>query len=237
MSNIKYNGESFENRGIIVEKIPPIIKPKQRFKQYTIPGRDGVLWINENTYEPFTISFECHFNEDNVNLDVINKIFNNDGELTIDGVRYYDACMNNIIEYEKVQYFRKFLISFLCNPIAHDIAESIFTYDVGGEVQQFIEYLGNAKVYPIIEIKGSGQIIIQIDHSTGESNGFILNANGSSNAYKIDCEAKEITQNGINKSADMNGEFPYLEGQANTITISGTGTLTSLVIKYHTAWL
>lgn len=236
MSNIKFNGESFESRGIIVEKIPPIIKAKQRYKQYTIPGRDGILWIDEKTYEPFTLPLECHFNEDVADLDVINKIFNNSGRLTIDGVRYYDAIINNIIEYEKVQYFRKFIISFLCNPIAHDITETTFTYNISGDPSQSMEYDGNAKTWPIIEINGTGQIIVSFSYGTNSSIGFTLNANGNGE-YKIDCEAKEITQNNVNKSADMNGEFPYILGDGVSIYVSGTGTLSSLKVKYHNAWL
>lgn len=236
MSNIKFNGESFESRGIIVEKIPPVIKGKQRYRTYTIPGRDGVLWVDEETYEPFTLSLECHFNDDVVNKDTINKIFNNPGRLTIDGVRYYDAIINNLIEYEKVQYFRKFIISFLCNPISHSIAETTFTYNLSGDPSQTISYSGNAKTWPIIEINGTGQIIVSFSYSNSASIGFTLNANGNGE-YKIDCDAKEITQNNINKSADMNGEFPYIFGDGVSIYVSGTGTITSLKVKYHNAWL
>lgn len=236
MSNVAFNGESFEERGIIVEKIPPVIKGKQRYRTYTIPGRDGVLWVDEETYEPFTLSLECHFNDDVADKDLYNKIFNNPGRLTIDGERYYDAIINNIIEYEKVQYFRKFIISFLCNPIAHEFEETVFTYNTSGDSSQGIEYLGNAKTWPVIEINGTGQIIVSMSYTTSQSIGFTLNANGNG-TYIIDCDAKEITQNNVNKSADMNGEFPYLYGDSNSIYVSGTGTLTSLKVKYHTAWL
>ena len=236
MSNISYNGTTFEEMGVKVEKIPPIVKGKQRFKQYTIPGRDGILWIDEGTYEPFTITLECHYDNDNVDTDDITKWLNNDGKLSLDGVRYYDAFINNAIEFEKVQFFRKFLISFLCNPIAHDITETTFTYNISGDPSQSMEYDGNAKTWPIIEINGTGQIIVSFSYGTNSSIGFTLNANGNGE-YKIDCEAKEITQNNVNKSADMNGEFPYILGDGVSIYVSGTGTLSSLKVKYHNAYL
>ena len=37
MSSIKWNGDKLENFGVIVEKIPPFLKAKKRFKTYTIP--------------------------------------------------------------------------------------------------------------------------------------------------------------------------------------------------------
>ena len=236
MSNIKYNGTSLESLGIIVEKIPPIIKGARRYQKYTIPGRNGVLWVDEETYEPFTINLECHFNEDNVDVDWINKSLNLDGKLSLDGVRYYEAYINNIIEYEKVQYFRKFILSFLCNPISYEIAEQVYTYNPN--IVNQMELPGNAFTDPIIEVIGSGQIIISINTSDpSHSRGFTLNANGSQYPYKIDCAAKEITQNGINMSADMSGEFPTLAPNVNVLNVSGTGTITSIKVKYHNAYL
>lgn len=236
MSNIRFNGVKLEDYGIIVEKIPPIIKSKNRIKTYTIPGRDGVLWIDDGTHEPFNLSLECHFDEDNTNINDINNIFNVSGKLSLDGIKYYDAFVNNNIEFEKVQFFRKFILSFLCNPIAHSIVESSFTYDTSGSQQQGMEYNGNAKTWPIIEINGTGQLIVAFNYTNHSSIGFTLNANGNGK-YVVDCEAKEITQNNINKSADMNGEFPSLFGDDVYISVSGTGTLTSLVVKYHSAYL
>lgn len=235
MSNISYNGTTFEEMGVKVEKIPPIIKGKQRFKQYTIPGRDGILWIDEGTYEPFTITLECHYDNDIIDTDDITKWLNNDGKLSLDGVRYYDAFINNAIEFEKVQYFRKFLISFLCNPISYEIEEEVFEFEIPGDTSQTLNYYGNTKTWPIIEIKGSGQLIVNFA-SSYTSSGFTLNASGN-DKYIIDCRAKEITQDGVNKSADMNGEFPFIPPESVLISVSGTGTLTSLKVKYHTAWL
>ena len=59
MNSIKWNGTLLFNKGIIVEKIPPITKAKKRITQYTIPGRNGVLHVDDGTYEPFSLSLEC----------------------------------------------------------------------------------------------------------------------------------------------------------------------------------
>ena len=235
MSSIKWNGDKLEDYGVIVEKIPPFLKAKKRFKTYTIPGRDGILWVNENTLEPITLSLECHFNEDVADRDLLNKVFNTDGRLTLDGIRYYDGFINNNIDYEKVQNFRKFLLSFTLNPVAHEIAETTFTYDSTSQSNQILFDNYEYTTYPIIEINGTGQLIVSIEHDVNVNESFTIMADGNG-AYKLDCEAKEIVRNNVNCSNVMSGEFPILRPTINDIYVSGTGTLTSLVIKYHKAF-
>ena len=235
MSSIKWNGDKLEDFGVIVEKIPPFLKAKKRFKTYTIPGRDGILWVNENTLEPITLSLECHFNEDVANRDLLNKVFNTDGRLTLDGIRYYDGFINNNIDYEKVQNFRKFLLSFTLNPVAHEIAETTFTYDSTAQSNQILFDNYEYTTYPIIEIDGTGQLIVSIEHDVNVNESFTIMADGNG-AYTLDCGAKEIVRNNVNCSNVMSGEFPVLRPTINDIYVSGTGTLTSLTIKYHRAF-
>ncbi len=236
MSSIKWNGDKLENFGVIVERIPPFLKAQKRFKTYTIPGRDGILWVNENTLEPITLTLECHYNEDVADRDLLNKVFNTDGRLTLDGIRYYDGFISNNIDYDKVANFRKFLLTFTLNPVAHEIAETTFTYDSTAQSNQILfdnyEYI----TYPIIEIDGTGQLIVSIEHDVNVNESFTIMADGNG-AYKLDCGAKEITRNNVNCSNIMSGEFPVLRPTINDIYVSGTGTLTSLTIKYHRAFM
>lgn len=235
MSSIKWNGNKLEDFGVIVEKIPPFLKAKKRFKTYTIPGRDGILWVDENTLEPITLQLECHYNEDVADRDTLNKIFNTDGRLTLDGIRYYDGFINNNIDYDKVQNFRKFLLNFTLNPVAHEIAETTFTYDSTAQSNQILFDNNEYTTYPIIEINGTGQLIVVVEHETNISESFTIMADGNG-AYKLDCEAKEIVRNNVNCSNIMSGVFPVLRPTINDIYVSGTGTLTSLTIKYHRAF-
>lgn len=235
MSNITWNGEKLENYGIIIEKIPPLKKAKTRFKTYTIPGRDGILWVNENTLEPITLSLECHFNENVGDTDMYNTLLKNEGRLSLDGVRYYDAFISNNIDYDKVQNFRKFLLTFTMNPVAHEFEERTFTFDP--QVETNVLTLSDYEYtnYPIIEIDGRGELIITIEHSDGTGELFTILADGNG-AYTLDCESKEITRRGVNCSNVMSGIFPTLKPTDNSIRVSQIGTLTSLNIKYHRAF-
>lgn len=235
MSSIKWNGNKLEDYGVIVEKIPPFLKAKKRYKTYTIPGRDGILWVNENTLDPITLTLECHYNQETDNRDLLNSLFDTDGRLTLDGVRYYDGFISNNIDYDKVDNFRKFLLSFTLNPVAHEIAETTFTYDSTAEQNQILFQNYEYTTYPIIEIDGIGELIVSVEHDNNTNELFTLNADGDG-AYILNCEAKEITRNNVNCSNIMSGIFPKLIPTINSISVSGTGTLSSLVIKYHRAF-
>lgn len=235
MSNITWNGERLEDFGVIIENIPPLQKAKSRHKTYTIPGRDGILWINEETLEPLTLTLECHYDEDIVNRDLLAKIFQNDGRLSLDGVRYYDGFINNNISYDKVSYFRKFMLNFTLNPVAHEIAETTFTYDSTAQTNNIIFDNYEYTTYPNITINGTGQLIVSVEHETNVNESFTIMADGNG-AYSLNCGAKTITRNGVNCSNVMSGVFPKLTPTINTIRVSGTGTLTSLVFSFHKAY-
>lgn len=229
MNSIKWNGTLLFNNGIIVEKIPPITKAKKRITQYTIPGRNGVLNVDNGTYEPFNLSLECHYREDNANIDYLKNWLDGYGRLSLDGVRYYEGVINNNITFDKVQNFRKFILSFMLNPIA----KSIDTYTEDIDVSQATNTInvgGNYQTYPIINIESTGTVIIRINEITFT----LYNTDGT---YKLDCSEKEIIKNNQSMSNIMSGDFPYLNPGDNEIFISGDGTITSMSIEYNEAYL
>ncbi len=229
MNSIKWNGTLLFNNGIIVEKIPPITKAKKRITQYTIPGRNGVLNVDNGTYEPFNLSLECHYREDNANIDYLKNWLDGYGRLSLDGVRYYEGVINNNITFDKVQNFRKFILSFMLNPIAKSIDS--FTEDIDvSQTTNTINVGGNYQTYPIINIESTGTVIIRINEITFT----LYNTDGT---YKLDCSEKEIIKNNQSMSNIMSGDFPYLNPGDNEIFISGDGTITSMSIEYNEAYL
>ena len=230
MNNISWKNQTFFSKGVIIEKIPTITKAKKRFKTYTIPGRNGVLNIDQDTYETISCVLECHFNDANQNIQTLNTWLDGFGKLSLDGVKYYEGIISNNIPYEQIQNFKKFQVNFMLNPIQKKITETEKVVDVS-EATQTIEVGGTYKTYPVIELEGTGQLIIRINETT-----FTITANGNY-PYIIDCEAKEITQNNVNASSSMNGDFPVLNPDDNEIYLSGTGTFTSMTITYHESYL
>lgn len=220
---VKWNNIDFKEKGIIVEKTPTISKGKKRIETYSVEGRNGFLSIDRGTYEPFSVSVECHARE-TTNFDEIKAFLDGYGTLSFDNEREYTAVVNNAIPFEKVQMFKSFVVQFMVNPIAHDITPT--TIDL---LNGDFEITGaTSEMAPTITLEASGDISVTINNNTFE----IYEADGE---YILDCENKVITHNGLNASGSMNGDFPIFKVGENTIET--TGTITTMNASYKKAYL
>ena len=220
---VKWNGIDFKNKGIIVEKTPTISKGKKDIETYSIQGRNGFLSIDRGTYQPFSLQIECHAKE-SANFDEIKAFLDGYGTLSFDNEREYTAIVNNAIPFEKVQMFKSFAVSFMVNPIAHDITPTTLTI-----TDDFTISGATAKMYPtltLVAAAGGADININgVEFTT---------SNEEATTYVLDCENKVITKNGVNASNEMSGDFPYFTNGTNTY--EGTG-VTSLSASYKKAYL
>lgn len=225
---VLWNNVDLKTKGIIVENIPTITKGKKRISTYEVEGRNGLLMVDKGTYDSFICSLSCHFNEIH-DIDAIKSFLDGYGTLTLDGLREYEAVVNNQIDFEEVDRsgFRKFPLQFLCNPIAHDIQPT--SVEITEPTSLTINQTANT--YPIITIEGTGDVVVYINNKA-----FNLYNLNSEYTYTLDCNAKEIVdQLGRNCSNQMRYDFPYLKPGENTI--SYTGTITSFEIEYKKAYL
>ena len=117
---VKWKNVDLSTKGIVVEKTPTISKGNKKIDIFEIEGRSGFLSIDKGTYEPFSIKLECHAKE-TANFDEIKAFLDGYGTLSFNNDREYTAVINNAIPFEKVLMFKSFVISFMVNPIAHDI--------------------------------------------------------------------------------------------------------------------
>ena len=220
---VKWKNIDFSAKGIVVEKTPTISKGKKNIETYTIDGRSGFLSVDKGTYQPFSLSIECHAKE-TANFDDIKAFLDGYGTISFDGVREYTAIVNNAIPFEKVQMFKSFVVQFMVNPIAHDINASTINL-LGLETFNITD--ANVEMYPTITITASGDVSVTINN-----NSFTINdADGT---YILDCENKVITNNGLNASNEMLGDFPTF---VNSNTIETDGTISALSATYKKAYL
>lgn len=218
--NYKWKGITFNSMGVVIEETPIMPKPKNNFTQYTIPGRNGFLAIDNKTYNSIPFTLKCHYNSENANRDEIAAWLDGYGTLQIDGEKEYTGFISNTIPFEKVVRFRKFPVQFMLQPIAKALETT--TINALGvddfDSDTFVE------TYPIITITGTGDISFSINNI----NFTIYEASGT---YILDCEAKIITKNGINQSMNMSGDFPYIVNGNNSIVKSGNITAVSIEYK------
>lgn len=222
---VKWNNRNLRELGIIVERIPAITKGKKKIETMQVPGRNGFISIDTGVYEPFNLSLECHCT-DNANINEIKTFLDGYGTITFDDVKQYTAIVNNAIPFETIlPIFKKFLVSFLVNPIAEDITPT--TVNILNE--SYIDITTYSTIYPTLTISCSGDISVTINNST-----FYLNdTNGT---YILDCKNKIITDsNGNNVSNLMLGDFPTFINGSNLI--NKTGTITAFTTEYRKTYL
>lgn len=222
---VLWNNINLRSKGIIVENIPTISKGKKKIETIQIDGRNGFLTIDSGTYEPFPLSLECHCT-DEANLDEIKAFLDGYGTLSFDGEREYTAIIDNSISFETIlPIFKKFLISFLVNPIASDIEA---TYqDLTNEDN--IEIDTYSTIYPTLIIECSGDISVTINNNTF----YLYDTDG---IYTLDCLNKVIIDNNNNNVSNiMYGDFPTFKPGVNSI--SSTGTITSIETNYKKTYL
>lgn len=226
---VKWKGIELSTKGIIVEKTPSIMKGKKRFQKYEIEGRNGVLVIDKGTYDSFVVTLECHFDISRYSIEEIKEFLDGYGTLSFDGKKEYTAIIQNQIEFEKVSMFRKFPIQFLVNPICTDINSTVLEVESNNYEINIEE--ATANMYPLLIIKGSGDVSITFNNKT-----FYLYELNQNNTYYLDCENKVIYDtNNVNCSRLMRYDFPYLKPKTNTI--SCTGTITLFKIEYKKAYI
>lgn len=218
---IKWKNQDMLSKGIIVENIPPISKAEKVIQQYSVPYRNGFLSVDTGVYNPFIVSLSCHAKED-ANYDVIKEFLDGYGTLSFDGEREYTAIIKNAIDFDKVQMFRKFAVQFEVNPIAYDITPTTFS---GTGTLQITK--STTIVYPLITITATGDVSVTINNNT-----FYLD--GADGTYIVDSLNKVITKNGVNASSIMRGDFPTLKNGNNTISTTGTITIST---EYKNAYL
>lgn len=222
---IIWKEKDFKDVGIIVEHTPKISKAKKRISQFTVEGRNGFVSIDEGTYEPFSLSVECHAQE-NASFDDICEFLDGFGTLSLDGKKQYTAIVNNSIPFEKIMMFKKFIVQFLVNPICEDIESQIFAVESDSAILDIPSTYYD--IEPIITIECSGDVSITINNQS-----FYLD--GADGTYILDCKNKLITKDGLNASNIMSGDFIKLSKGENQINY--IGNITSFSIEYRKTYL
>ena len=225
---VKWKNIDFSTKGIVVEKTPTISKGKKNIDTYTIDGRNGFLSIDKGTYQPFSLSVECHAKE-TANFDEIKAFLDGYGTLTFDNEREYTAIVNNAIPFEKIQMFKSFAVQFMVNPIAHDINATTINLLTGLNQDGEFTITGSTyEIEPTITIEATGDVEVTINNKTFS----LEDADGT---YILDCEHKVITKSGLNAASIMSGEFPTFKNGTNVVDT--TGTISTFSASYKKAYI
>ena len=233
MLSFEFAGKnSYFDFGIYVEKRPTMPSPKRRVSYLTVPGRNGSLKYDENTFEDITLAVECGI-AGNVyqRIDEIKAWLLGSGEnklsFSFQNDKCYLAQVVNSIDFEvSLRKIGKFIVVFNCKPFKYATNNAPVTITSSGTN---LMNTGTLMSDPIIEVFGSGNITLQVNEQVvsliGVSGKIILNS-VLQDAYD------DMLQN---QNIKMKGDF--IELQIGNNQISWTGNVTKLVITPNWRWL
>mgnify|MGYP000854494917 CR=1 FL=1 len=218
--------------GILISSMPDIVKPKRREEEITIPGRNGILTLDEGTYEEYTLSIACG-TRGPARLREITAWLDGSGELILstEADKVYKAKISNAISISDVIYlYTSFLVQFKVFP---------FKYSLNGVKSQGEDFIitsatsinnkGSVYSQPTITIYGSGNITLYINDI---SYGF-TDVDG---AITIDSEMMEVYKDGVNANSKYAAlDFPRFEVGENRI--GWTGNVIKIEVEPKWRWL
>lgn len=223
-----FNNTNSKDMGIIVNKLPPISKAERNYEEIEIPGRNGTLYIDKESYKSFSYSITCTLMP-NSDIRNIAKWLNGSGKLTIsiETDKYYDVIIKNQIDFEQVyRVCNEFVVNFEVQPIAHSIKEK----EINISNQTAITITESTyDIYPYIKVAGSGNITLMINNKSVILKNII-------DYIELDCGLEEAYKNSLNCNNLIECEdFPKLSSGENNI--SWIGNVSNIQIKYREAFL
>lgn len=217
-------------RGLIIQELPSITKPKMRVSETVIDGVDG-SYIEELGYESYDKTIKIGLTR-NYDIDEVIDYFNGEGSIVFSNEpdKYYKVKIINQINYERLVRFKEATIKIRTQPFKYLYQEHKQAFNNPSESITVINN-GFLDSKPIIKLEGSGTIEFKIDNVAIFSYTF---PNNESEVI-IDSDKQDAYLGNILKNRNMNGEFPLLKRGKNIIT--WTGTITKIEVIANSRWL
>lgn len=232
-----FNNINSLDMGIVVNKLPPIVKAEKNIEKIEVIGRNGFLTQNYGTYKGTVKSIECTLMEDS-KIDEVMAWLDGYGDLTVSNQldRTYKATIINQIPLSQViPQIHEFIIQFDCQPFGYSLNNNPITKITGNNAMtinenNFIEIFNPCTVEsaPVITIWGYGSIDLNINDN-------IINLTNIANHITIDSEIMDCYRDGQLMNNYMKGNFPTFKVGINKI--SWIGNIQKLEIKPNWRWL
>lgn len=194
-------------------------KPERMTDAFSVPGRNGDLFISQNKFSNVTRSFDCHIRENwNANYSALMGILSSrDGYLRIETTEEPDVYMmgafTSEIEPDMWQFNRRgtFTLEFNFKPQKWlKTGENRIYVDSSATLLNPTQFASK----PLIEVSGTGSMLI---------NGSTLTLARNTGTTIIDCDLQEAYEGTINRNGDLtilNG-FPVLKSGTNEVSVNG----------------
>lgn len=217
--------------GLLISKLPPITKPKQRTTVEEIDGRDGDI-VTKLGYSAYDKEIEIGLYGD-FDIDDVMTFFNGEGTVTFSNEedKYYNYQILDQIDYEKLITFKTAKVKMHVQPFKYPVTETAIT--ISGETT--ITNAGNIYARPTLNITGTGSLEIDLNGiqifsvDLGETEASITIDTAKMEAYD------PSTTNLMNRQ--VTGDYSLFKIEAGNNTVEITGTVSNATISNYTRWL
>ena len=217
--------------GLMIQELPPVIKPPMRTQIEEIDGRDGSIVTNlgYGAYEKeMIIGLYGDFN-----LDHIIEFFNSSGIAIFSNEldKIYQYQIMGSIDFERLAHFRVATVTFYVQPFKHSSVE---------EEQEFttspvdVINAGNIESMPVLTITGMGNVTISLNGTA-----ILVVALGSNErTVVIDAEQMNAYHGTAFYNRSVAGDYDdlTLKKGKNTLSWSG-GIVSSVKIDNYSRWI
>ena len=234
-----FNGTSSADMGLRVLALPDVQIAEARGRAVEIPGRDGALWLSDDSFKPVThrIAFEIGGDAD---IDAVAAWLSGGGKLVLSSFPdyYWRARIIKGFDLQSGIYAGgncRTEVAFSCEP---------FRYQVGDPSLPAITAArafsggGTWPAKPVITVHGSGSMNLLV-------NGATVLLDDIAPSITLDCDAMMAFKGNVNASPQVtilsdDGAWPTLVPGINTVSWSSVagaaGSITSVVITPNWRW-
>ena len=227
-----FKGKKSTDMGLLLSSLPVVTKPKRKTNTVTIPGRNGTETQDLATYEGYSLSIGCGFeNIKEVDIDRLWKWLDGSGDLILstEPSKVYKARIDNSISMTDVYWvIADFLVQFDVEPFKYAVNPQNDLIKMTKK-EMTLYNRGTYYAEPVITLYGSGDITVTI-------NGKSYGCKNVEEFVTIDTPLQMIYKENENKNATYQSrEFPIFQTDANTIVLSSN--ITKAEIQPNWRWL
>lgn len=230
LNEIILNGKSSGLlRGLIIQSLPPISKPKIRTRTEEIDGRDGDI-ITKLGYSAYDKTFTIGLSY-NYDIDDIISYFNSEGTVTFSNEpdKYYNYQILDEIDFERLIRFKTANVTMHVQPFKYSNIETTKKFTITNQLLSFNDYTKTLNGITLnatngsIRISGTGtaatEIYMPINTLSLKPGNYTLNAFGEGTAVST-CSIRMIYNSPSNVNS-FGGKYVTLQNNS-TVSIDAT---------------
>ncbi len=231
MDKFIFKNITSSDMGVYVKnKLAIVPRAEKNVEKINIPGKNGCLFEDKNSYKDIPYSIECNTKK-NVDINKIKEWLNGSGELILSNNKdvFYKAYIFNQLDIETmVRFFKSFQIDFILQPFAFSREKFVKKF-IGTVDTTMIITDATEKMYPLFKIYGSEEINITINKESVKVN--------PDQYITLDCEMQEAYKDNENANSFILGDLSkiYLKPGLNEIYI--IGNYDNIEMEYRKTYL